>query len=203
MQIVCLAVTLVASGLSAAASEAGSWTFNAPRGEGYTIDLNSVEPKPGTPLVRGATVHFSVSVNYVLENAKNGSVIVVFQDDKDKNVAGDREQLTEKVKQGSGSLELADSIVIPSAAHELRVFIPLVPEGLKTTTGEITIRYPITTAVDGPQYMPYPLAQISAKEWQEYRHFVEDSCGSDLPAFFGPLFTGDWPPPVWLTISSS
>ncbi len=182
-QIVCLAATFIASGSSAAASEAASWTFNAPRGEGYAIDLDAVDPKPGTPLVRGTTVHFNVSVNYVLENAKSGSVIVVFQDDQDKSVTGDRTQSTAKAEKGSGSLVLTDSIVIPSGAHELRVFIPLVPEGLTNTTGEITIRYPITTSADGPQYMPYPLAKISVREWEEYRHLVEDSCGPSLRAF--------------------
>lgn len=177
------AAMIVAFGAPAVAAEAASWTFNAPPGAGYSIELDAADPTPGTPLVRGSTVAFKFSVKYSLQVAKSGSVVVVFQDDQDKNAAGDRKQITAKVEKGSGSLVLEDSIVVPSDSHELLVFVPLVPEGMTTTTGEITIRYPITTRADGPQYMPYPLAQISAEEWDEYRHSVEQSCGSTLREF--------------------
>jgi hypothetical protein len=38
---------------------------------------------------------------------------------------------------------LTDTIAVPRRAKELRLFIPLVPEGIETTYGEVVIRYPI------------------------------------------------------------
>jgi hypothetical protein len=34
-------------------------------------------------------------------------------------------------------------VSIPVDARELRLFVPLVPEGLTNTKGEVTIRYPV------------------------------------------------------------
>jgi len=86
----CAGILLLA-GIPAAASESPPWAFNAPRAEGYSIDLVSAEPAPGTPLLRGATVPFKVT--------------------------GDREQSTVAVDKGSGTVTLTDEIVVPSAAN--------------------------------------------------------------------------------------
>lgn len=86
--------------------------------EGYSIDLVSAEPPPGTPLLRGASVPFKVTVNYSLDVA---------------------------------------------------------PHGLTTTTGEITLRYPIASSFSGPQYMPYPLADITAAQWEDYHRLVAET----------------------------
>lgn len=182
---ICCTALLIGQSLGVATADGASWTFNAPRGEGYSIDLESAEPKPGTPLVRGTEVSFRVSVRYALENARHGTIILVFQDSQDASITVDREQAAMDVTRGSGTLTLADTIVVPRDANELRLFIPLVPEGMPETTGEITIRYPLTTRADGPQYMPYPVADISAVEWEQYHGQVTDTCASSRRVFPG------------------
>jgi hypothetical protein len=180
----CCVVTLIVGALTVArAEDSQSWSFNAPRGEGYAVDLEAADPKPGTPLLRGATVAFKVSVKYALEVAKRGDVILVFQDSQEQSLTADREQVTAEVSGGQGTLTLTDSIVVPANASELHLFIPLVPDGMKTTTGEITIRYPITTTAVGPQYMPHPMAEISEQEWKDYHQSVQEACGSTRRAF--------------------
>ena len=119
------------------------WAFNAPRAEGYTIDLAAVDPTPGMPLVRGATVTFKVTLSYELDIAPHGVIILVFQDEKNRIVTGDRPQTMSEVTEGKGSITLTETIVVPAKAKELRLFIPLVPDGITTTTGEVTLRYPI------------------------------------------------------------
>jgi len=71
-----------------AEEQANAWAFNAPRAEGYAIDLVSAEPPPGTPLLRGASVPFKVTVKYALEVAPHGAVILVFQDESNKVITG-------------------------------------------------------------------------------------------------------------------
>lgn len=73
------------------------WAFNGDPAEGYSIDLASVDPAPGTPLIAGSSVEFT----------------------------------------------LTDTVTVPKRAKELRLFVPLVPDGLSETSGEVTIRYPI------------------------------------------------------------
>jgi hypothetical protein len=169
--------------IASAADEDPRWAFNAPRAGGYSINLQSAEPAPGTPLLRGATVPFKATVTYALETAAHGKIVLVFQDESNQAVTGEREQSTVEVVKGSGIVTLADSIVVPSGSNELQLFIPLVPDGLKATTGEITLRYPITTNVTGPQYMPHPVADISVQQWEDFRRLVEEAYGSSRRAF--------------------
>jgi hypothetical protein len=35
-------------------------------------------------------------------------------------------------------------VTVPTGAKELRLFFPLVPDGSSTTTGEVTIRWPVS-----------------------------------------------------------
>lgn len=166
---------LVLSQAANAEEQANPWAFNAPRAEGYTIDLDSAEPPPGTPLLRGASVPFKVAVNYLLDVAPHGTVILVFQDESNKVVTDEREQTTVEVEKGNGTVTLADEVVVPSDANELRLFIPIVPDGITTTTGEITLRYPITSNFGGPQYMPYALADITVAQWEDYHRLVAET----------------------------
>jgi len=112
----CAGILLLA-GIPAAASESPPWAVNAPRAEGYSIHLVSAEPAPGTPLLRGATVPFKVTVIYVPEIAPQGAIVRVFQDESNRVVTGDREQSTVAVDKGSGAVTLTDEIVVPSAAN--------------------------------------------------------------------------------------
>lgn len=117
------------------------WVFNAPRADGYTIDLVEVQPTPGKPLLTGDSVEFKVRVKYTLSVASHGLIVLVFQDDKNRSATPT--QLKLRVDKPAGEVTLSDRVAIPADANELRLFIPLVPEGLTSTTGEVTIRYPV------------------------------------------------------------
>ena len=128
---------------STAKDEELPWAFNAPPGDGYAIDLQAVDPLPGTPLLRGESVTFKVTLSYVLDIAPRGVIILVFQDEKNRSVPGDGTQTMSEVMKGKGSVTFTQTVVVPTKSKELRLFIPLVPDGLETTTGEVTLRYPI------------------------------------------------------------
>lgn len=177
------ALALALSQATSAEEPVDSWSFNAPRADGYAIDLVSADPPPGTPLLRGASVPFKVTVKYTLDVAPRGTVILVFQDEANTVVTGEREQTTVEVEKGHGTVTLADTIAVPSDADELRLFVPIMPDGLTTTTGEITIRYPITGSFSGPQYMPYPLADITAVQWEDYHRLVAEAFSSSRREF--------------------
>jgi hypothetical protein len=120
------------------------WAFNAPEAEGYSIKLESSNPLPGTPLVAGEEVQLKVSGTYSLTIAKHGRIILVPQDEMNNPVGSGEKQVFQEVNDSQGKFELTQKIKVPKDAKEIRLFIPLVPDGLSRTTGEITIRYPVT-----------------------------------------------------------
>lgn len=179
-----LAVQALALSQAAVAEEqANPWAFNAPRAEGYTMELVSAEPPPGTPLLRGASVPFKITVKYALDVAPQGSVTLVIQDESNKVVTGERKQTAIEVGKGNGMVTLADQVVVPFDANELRLFIPIMPDGLTTTSGEVTLRYPITSGFGGPQYIPYPLADITTAQWEDYHRLVAEAFASSRREF--------------------
>lgn len=119
------------------------WVFNAPSAEGYSINLITIDPAPGTPLVRGTAVTITASVTYTLKVANHGVVVLVPQDEKNRAVVTAGKQVNQEVSAPSGTLALKQTLTVPSDAKEIRLFIPLVPDGIANTTGEITVRYPV------------------------------------------------------------
>ena len=140
------AAVILAACLGLAAQAAATkekWVFNAPAADGYSIHLTEVTPAPGTALTAGQTIEFKVTVTYSMTIAPKGRIVLVFQDDAGELAESDREQVVVPVSGPIGNLTLTDKVLIPSHSKELLLFVPLVPDGLKTTTGEVTIRYPI------------------------------------------------------------
>ena len=120
------------------------WAFNGTPAEGYSIDLVSVDPAPGTPLPAGTSVEFKITVNYSMSISKTGAIVLVFQDEKNRSAkSDDAEVVRAAVSEPQGSVTLTDTVAVPKRAKELRLFVPLIPDGLKETNGEVTIRYPI------------------------------------------------------------
>lgn len=131
---------LTVTGCVTANSSGLPWEFNAPRADGYAIDLVDVKPAPGTPLVAGDSVNFSVKVRYSLSITSHGMIVLVFENEKNALKAS---EITRRVNSPGGDVTLKERITVPAHAKELRLFIPLVPEGFVHTTGEVTVRYPI------------------------------------------------------------
>lgn len=134
------ALLSIISGCAATDNPRLPWAFNAPRAEGYAIDLVNVKPAPGTPLAAGTLVEFLVKVNYSLSVASRGTIVLVFENEKNKVKAP---EITRRVASPAGEVTLRERITVPDDAKELRLFIPLVPQNAVHTTGEVTIRYPI------------------------------------------------------------
>ena len=119
------------------------WAFINGSAEGYSIKLESASPAPGTPLTVGQTVEFKIRVSYRLSIADSGAIILVVQDEANKNLLGDRKQESQPATRGHGTLTLTERFVVPAGSKEIRLFIPLVPNGISHTSGELLIRYPV------------------------------------------------------------
>lgn len=143
LKILAAAALLAWSSLPSTGSAPDSlpWAFKAKEADGYSIDLVSVDPVPGTPLVAGSSVDFKIAVTYSMTVADHGVIVLVFQDEANRAVTP--AQVRAAVAGPSGATTLSDTVVVPRHAKELRLFIPLVPAGLEETSGEITLRYPI------------------------------------------------------------
>jgi hypothetical protein len=128
--------------VSASAQES-PWSFVNGVAEGYSVQLVSAVPAPGTQVFPGQTLEFEVTVAYQLSIADTGSVLLVVQDENNKNLAGEQPQQSRVVKRGRGDVTLTQSFVVPPGANEVRLFIPLVPNGVEHTSGEQVIRYPV------------------------------------------------------------
>jgi hypothetical protein len=76
--------------------------------------------------------------------SKTGAIVLVFQDEKDRSAKSDDDQVVQAaVSEPEGSVTLTDTVTVPKRAKELRLFVPLIPDGLTETNGEVTIRYPV------------------------------------------------------------
>jgi hypothetical protein len=119
------------------------WSFVNGSAKGYSIQLVSADPAPGTPVAVGQTVEFKITVSYQLSIADKGSILLVVQDETNRNLLGDRKQQSQSVDRGKGSVTLTDSFVVSAGNNEILLFIPLVPSGISHTSGELVVRYPV------------------------------------------------------------
>jgi hypothetical protein len=136
-------ILLTFASLAVAADEPMPWAFVNGSAKGYSIKLESASPAPGTPLIIGQTVEFKITVSYQLAVADSGAIILVVQDETNKNLWGDRKQQSQSVNRRKGTVTLAERLVVPEGGKEIRLFVPIVPNGISNTSGELLIRYPV------------------------------------------------------------
>lgn len=152
------------------------WAFVNGSAKGYSIKLESALPTPGTPVTVGQTVDFKIVVSYQLSIADTGAIIVVVQDETNKDLlAGDKQQ-SQAVKRGKGSIRLTQSFVVPAGGKEVRLFIPLVPSGISNTSGELLIRYPVadTSSVSPIGYPSVAAALVDLHSRPEVKFSVQN-----------------------------
>jgi hypothetical protein len=145
-----VAFVMLLGACAASASGADSalpWSFVNGSAKGYSIQLVSASPVPGTQVTVGQTVNFEVTVSYQLSIAHRGAIILVLQDENGKNLTEGKPQQSRSVDGGKGTATLAQSFTVPAGVKEVRLFIPLVPQGLEHTDGELVLRYPATHEV--------------------------------------------------------
>jgi len=138
-----LAATFLVVAAGALAGDEMPWAFNTERGQGYAIDLVSVDPAPGTPLLRGSSVTIKVTAKYSMSVAKEGQVFLVLQDEKNRKVEATRDPGSLPATDAGGTVVLSATVAEVPKSKEVRIFVPLFPKGLEETTGEIVIRYPV------------------------------------------------------------
>ena len=126
-----------------AAEGALQWLFVNGSAKGYSIQLVSAFPVPGTKVAVGQTVEFKITVSYRLSIADRGSIVLVVQDENNKNLLADKPQQSQVVDRGKGTVTLTESFTVPIGSNEVRLFMPLVPQGLEHTEGELVLRYPV------------------------------------------------------------
>ena len=122
---------------------APSFVKNVGGGVGYSIFYVEAVPKPGTALVGGQTTAFSVTVRYHLDVAQRGHISMVFEDQDDRILLPGRSQVMQAVARGSGRTTVADTVQIPEGTRYVHLFVPIVPDGMVHTSGEVLITYPV------------------------------------------------------------
>ncbi len=127
-----------------AAEPALPWSFVNGAAAGYSIQLVSAVPSPGTAVTVGQAVEFNVTVSYRLSIADTGAIVLVIQDENNKSLSPGNGQQSRPVARGEGTLVINESFVVPVGVKEVRLFIPLVPSGLEHTDGELVLRYPVS-----------------------------------------------------------
>jgi hypothetical protein len=134
-----LAVVLAAT----VAACATTGVTNVGTAEGYSIRFVSATPKPGTVLRPKDSVTFTITVRYDLGSSEKGRIALVFQNEKDELIApGEKQQLLE-VARGSHEVTLTQEFSMPGGVRELRLFVPLFPEGASRSSGELLLKYPV------------------------------------------------------------
>jgi hypothetical protein len=123
------------------------WSFVNGSAKGYSIQLVSAFPAPGTKVAVGQTLEFKITVSYQLSIADKGSIVLVLQDENNKSLLTERPQQSQSVNRGKGTITLTQSFVVPSGSSEVRLFVPLVPQGIEHTDGELVLRYPVSNDV--------------------------------------------------------
>jgi hypothetical protein len=120
------------------------WSFVNGSAKGYSIQLVSASPVPGSKVSAGQTVAFEVSVSYQLSIADKGAIVLYLEDANNQNLSPGKAQQSHIVNRGEGTLTITESFVVPTGPKEVRLFIPLVPRGLEHTDGELVLRYPVS-----------------------------------------------------------
>jgi hypothetical protein len=149
--------------LANGADTALPWSFVNGSAKGYSIQLVSAFPAPGTKVAVGQTVEFKINVSYQLSIADKGSIVLVMQDENNKNLLTERPQQSQSVDRGKGTITLTQSFVVPAGSREVRLFVPLVPQGIVRTDGELVLRYPVSNEVQSST-IGYPSVAAALKD---------------------------------------
>ncbi len=112
--------------------------------KGYSIDLVSATPSPGTALTKGSTVRFSVRVRYVLQSREKGRIGLFFLDELGKPLLSGKGTGIEIVRGRSEVVDITHEVVVPPVM-DLILEVVIIPEGLKESSRvNVHIRYPVS-----------------------------------------------------------
>jgi hypothetical protein len=102
-------------------------------------------------------------VSYQLSIADKGSIVLVIQDESNRNLLTAKPQQSQSVDRGKGTITLTESFLVPTGSSEVRLFVPLVPQGIEHTDGELVLRYPVSNEVQSST-IGYPSVAAALKD---------------------------------------
>jgi hypothetical protein len=174
-RITVAAVLLSVAAPAFAAESALPWAFVNGTAKGYSLRLVSASPAPGTKVTVGSAVEFKVTVSYQLSITDKGSIVLVVQDENNQNLLAGKPQQSQSVNRGKGTIMLTESFVVPAGSNEVRLFVPLVPQGVEHTDGELVLRYPVSNEVKSSTIgYPTVAAALADLRSKPEVHFQED-----------------------------
>ncbi len=107
------------------------------------ISIRAIDPSAGTPLHRGTRVTFSVTADYELASVASGTVTLVIQDQRHRNLVSG-EQASQLVTRGHGQVTLVTTIVIPRKwADRVVVVSPLLASRYGATYTSAVVEYSV------------------------------------------------------------
>ena len=104
----------------------------------------SSTPKTGTDLKVGDQVSLSLTVDYDLETADAGHIILVLQKDDGSQLSPARRQVVAAISRGTGEATLTDAFEVPPGTKKIHVFAPLAPTGNTLSSSYLTFEFPVT-----------------------------------------------------------
>jgi hypothetical protein len=110
---------------------------------GYSVDYVEATPSPGSAVIEGTTVTFSIRVQYSLMLTERGRVQLQFEDEKGRPLLVGKELAIEIVRTGSSAATLSQQVVVPGRVWDLVACVFVVPEGEREPLGALRIRYPV------------------------------------------------------------
>jgi hypothetical protein len=121
---------------------------------GYSVDYGDATPTPGTSLVQGEAVSFRVRVRYSLRSAKQGRLVLFFEDGSgDAILSPGTTEATGTaidIQQTGGRKEatLSHEIAVPTNIVDLVAVVGVYPEGTTTTSGALLLKYRVVPSSD-------------------------------------------------------
>ena len=85
---------------------------------------------------------FTVTMNYVLESAPKGLIALVIEDENDHSLVPGQPQVKHEIVKGSGTVTLTDTVTIKRPAKLVKMFVLLIPEGVKPIDPAVILRWP-------------------------------------------------------------
>ena len=109
-----------------------------------TISLVSITPPANTVLGRGKEVTFTATIDYTLATALSGQIVMVIQDQANRNLKPGVPQASVRISRGSGRVTISDSIIVPEeGVTTVAVYLLLIPGQATQTDVVVSVRYPV------------------------------------------------------------
>lgn len=113
--------------------------------EGYSVQLNSISPMPGTPLTHGTQVHFVLVLSYQLRRASHGRISISFQDEHGNIINPAHEKPAGVgVEAPAGTVTIEQTLQVPKSGSELTLVLSPWRDGTQISHGGALMRYPMS-----------------------------------------------------------